>query len=92
MWKEFSLKATIQRVSNIHLRIVKLAKQDLRPMLLYLNLFRESDFFGDADTDNIFLRVFDANYGKVVWHNKSLSHLPCDSKQIMRVKNEMIDR
>ena len=51
-----------------------------------------SEFFGDVDTDNIILRVFDADNGIVVWHNKSLAHLPCDSKQIMWVKNQMIDR
>lgn len=49
-------------------------------------------YFGDASTSNIILRVFDADNGRVVWHNKSLAQQPCDSQQVFWVKNQLINR
>jgi len=45
-------------------------------------------YFGDSDTTNIILKTFDADNGKVVWHNKSLSSQPCDFNW---VKNQLIN-
>lgn len=49
-------------------------------------------YFGDASTSNIILRVFDADNGRVVWHNKSLAQQPCDSQQVLWVKNQLINK
>ena len=48
-------------------------------------------YFGDPDTTNIILKAFDADNGKVVWHNKSLALQPCESSHILWVKNQLIN-
>jgi len=48
-------------------------------------------YFGDSDTTNIILRTFDADNGKVVWHNKSLALELCDSSHVLWVKNHLIN-
>ena len=48
-------------------------------------------YFGDSDTTNIILRTYDADNGKVVWHNKSLALQDCDSSHVIWVKNHLIN-
>jgi len=50
-----------------------------------------ANYFGDGSTRNIILRVFDADNGQLVWHNKSLAQLPCDAPQVLWVKNHLLD-
>lgn len=51
-----------------------------------------ANYFGDRNTGNIILRVFDADNGRVVWHNKSLAQQPCDSDDVMWVKKQLINK
>ncbi len=49
-------------------------------------------YFGDANTNDVILKIFDADNGRVVWHNKSLAHQPCDSRDMLWVKDQLINK
>ena len=45
-----------------------------------------AEYFGDSNTRNIILREYDPDNGRVVWNNKSLAALPCNSQEVSWVR------
>ena len=88
---EFSLQFGHKDYGGVGMDGFALGQPILRPDMKVSIVESLANYFGDGSTRNIILRVFDADNGQLVWHNKSLAQLPCDAPQVLWVKNHLLD-
>ena len=88
---EFSLHFGHKDYGGVGMDGFALGQPILRPDMKVSIVESLANYFGDSSTSNIILRVFDADNGKLVWHNKSLAQMPCDAPQVLWVKNHLLD-
>ena len=88
---EFSLQFGHKDYGGVGMDGFALGQPILRPDMKVSIVESLANYFGDSSTSNIILRVFDADNGKLVWHNKSLAQLPCDAPQVLWVKNHLLN-